>query len=252
MFKQLKLVIGAALTATLVACGGGGDSGTQTTAAAIKADGLWSGLTSTGLVINTLILDNNEFWALFGTSQSGFFYVQGFDQGNGTLNGSSFSGAGREYYPNRSSLTGTFSVTVNPGVSLNGTATSTLGTNSFTMSPINSSFYVYDKPAALADVVGSWSGNFLDGTTGALTISSTGAVSGTNNGCSYTGTATPRASGKNVFDVSITFGAGNCVLPGQKATGIGINYLLSSGKREIIVGVLDSSKVLSALFFAQR
>jgi hypothetical protein len=120
------------------------------------------------------------------------------------------------------------------------------------MSPINSSFYVYDKPAALADVAGSWSGNFLDGTTGALTISATGAVSGTNNGCSYTGTATPRASGKNVFDVSITFGTGNCVLPGQKATGIGINYLLSSGKREIIVGVLDSSKVLSALFFAQR
>ena len=28
MFKQMKLMIGVALTATLVACGGGGDSGT--------------------------------------------------------------------------------------------------------------------------------------------------------------------------------------------------------------------------------
>jgi hypothetical protein len=31
MLKQLKIVVGAALTATLVACGGGGDSGTTAT-----------------------------------------------------------------------------------------------------------------------------------------------------------------------------------------------------------------------------
>jgi len=251
MFKQFKLVLGAAVAATMVACGGGSDSGT-TTAAAIRADGLWTGLTSTGAVINTLILENNEFWALFGTSQSGYLYVQGFDQGTGTLTGTSFAGSVREYYPNKSSQTGTFSATLTPGVSLNGSVTSTAGTSTFTQVPFNSSLYVYDKPASIADITGTWNGAFLDTTSGTVTISATGGVSGTNNGCSFTGTATPRASGKNVFNVSVTFGAGNCLLPGQTATGIGINYLLTNGKREIIVGILDSSKILSALFFAQR
>ena len=259
MFNQWKLVIGTALTATLFACGGGSDggnastdSGTPTATQAIKTAGLWSGLTGTGLVVNTLILENNEFWSVFGISQSGFLFVERFDQGKGTFSGSSFSGTGVEYYPYHSSLSDTFSSTIYPEGSLIGSATSSFGKNSFTMSPIDSSIYVYDKAASLTEVAGNWSGNFLDGTTGSLTITSSGTVSGTNNGCSYNGTVIPRASGKNVFDISVTFETGNCVLSTQTATGIGISYLLSSGKRQIVIGVLDSTKALSALFFAQR
>jgi hypothetical protein len=259
MLKQWKLAVGAALTATLVACGGGSDggnvstdSGTPTATQAIKTEGLWSGLTGTGLVINTLILENNEFWSVFGINQSGFLFVERFDQGKGTFNGSSFSGTGLEYYPYHSSLSDTFSSTIYPEGSLIGSTTSSFGKNSFTMSPVDSSLYVYDKAASLTEVAGSWSGNFLDGSTDSLTITTSGTVSGTNNGCSYNGTMTPRASGKNVFDVSVTFQTGNCTLSSQTATGIGISYLLTSGKRQIIVGVLDSTKAISALFFAQR
>jgi hypothetical protein len=58
----------------------------------------------------------------------------------------------------------------------------------------------------------------------------------------FSGTATPRSSGKNVMNVSVTFGAAPCALPGQTATGIAINYTIAAtNQKQLIVAVQDSS-----------
>jgi hypothetical protein len=86
-----------------------------------------------------------------------------------------------------------------------------------------------------------------------VTISTAGAISGTSAGCLFTGTATPRASGKNIFNVSITFGAAPCALAGQTATGIAIDYAITgTNQTQLIVAVQDSTKQYGSMFFARK
>ena len=93
----------------------------------------------------------------------------------------------------------------------------------------------------------------LNGTAATLTMSAGGAVAGTNLGCTFTGTALPRASGKNVFDVSVTFGAAPCALPGQTATGIAITYAVAgTAQKQLLVAVQSSTKANGTMFIATR
>lgn len=245
----MKLVASLGLTAMLAACGGGGDGGGTPNAV---AEGVWSGTTSTGYSLNLLVLEDNSFYSIFGTVAGGVFGVVGFDQGAGSISGNSFTGSGREYLSNNTSSAGTVNATVTTSTSINGTATSGAGSSTFATTPISNASYVYSNPAAIGDVSGTWTGTMLDGSAATVSISGGGAVTGSNAGCSFTGTATPRPSGKNVFNVSVTFGAAPCGLPGQTATGIAINYLLAGGARQLIVAVQDATKANGAMFLAQR
>ena len=93
----------------------------------------------------------------------------------------------------------------------------------------------------------------LTGSAATIAINSSGAITGSSAGCSFTGTATPRASGKNVLDVSITFGASPCALPSQTATGIALAYRPSGGSTtQLITSVFNSAKTAGTMFFAQR
>ena len=47
----------------------GGVSSTQ------SAEGLWSGTTSSGFEVNSLILENNEFWNIVGRTMGNVFYI---------------------------------------------------------------------------------------------------------------------------------------------------------------------------------
>ena len=57
-----------------------------------------------------------------------------------------------------------------------------------------------------------------------------------------TGTVKPRASGRNVFDVTLTFGGAPCVLANQTATGSAISYLLSNGSRQIVIAGTNAAR----------
>jgi hypothetical protein len=240
----------AATSAMLVACGGGGSSTDNPITPVVKAEGAWQGTTSTGYALNVLVLENNEVWAIFGTLINDFFTVYGFDRGTGIQSGSNLTGSGTEYSFDGSAVRGAFSMNVVPGVSLNGTVTGAQQV-SISTTPLKTN-YDYNSPANIATVAGTWNGQLINGSATSVSISSTGIVSGTNAGCSFVGTTTPRASGKNVFNVTLTFGRSPCVSPNQSVSGIGIAYPTAKGKTQLMVAVTDAANTSGTIFFAQR
>lgn len=134
----------------------------------------------------------------------------------------SLSGTGREFdLVGQTNTTGTITGTFSPKSSISVT---TSGGGTFNGSYESS----YDQPVSLAAVAGSYMGAAVTGATVTtnlpVTISSTGAITlPETNSCAGSGRATPRASGKNVPDVSVTFTGVGCALGnGVTVTGIGI------------------------------
>ena len=85
-----------------------------------------------------------------------------------------------------------------------------------------------------------------------VTINSNGTVSSSNSGCSFTGTVSADSSGKDFYDVSITFGASPCALPNQTATGVGVYYLLSDNVTHQLLAGVTVGNSNGTVFFAQR
>jgi hypothetical protein len=225
----------------------GGASSTQ------SAEGLWSGLTSTGYEVNSLILENNEFWNIVGRTIGNVFYVVAMDNGAASINANNYSTFFREFTAT-SSVLGYSTGTVTTNTKISGTVT-TIGATTqnvtISMTPPSTSVYNYNKSADISEVTGIWSGSFLSGYSGTVQVLANGQVSGITNGCNFSGSFSPRSSGKNVFDFSLVNGTG-CILPGFKSSGIAISYLTSTGKRQLIAGSTDASKAQGDLFFAQR
>lgn len=257
MKTNFKYVLATCAVACLTACGGGGGGGGTTSAATPVTNsvlqGVWTGTSSSGYALNILSLENGETYAMFGTNAGGVFAVAGFDEVAISVNGSAITGSLHEYDYTSSTYTGNLTGTVTTGTSLSGSTTfSSNVTRTFTATPISASSFNYSLPAAIVDVSGNWTGTMLNGTSATLSISSTGVVSGLNGGCSFSGTSAPRASGKNVFDVNVTFGPSPCALPNQTATGVAMDYMSTNGKKQLLVAIQDTAKAHGTMFFAQR
>jgi len=194
-------------------------------------------------------------YAIFGTVSGGTLYVEGFNQGSSRMSGNTLSASITEYDAT-ASRTGTIDATVFAGASINGTATNSAGTKKVTFSAtpvsIASTGYNYNATPVTAKLIGDWSGTLLDGSAGLVSISSAGAISGTNGGCSFTGNAVPRSSGKNVFNMALTFGPSPCTTPGKNVSGIALDYPLDNGNHQLLAFLQDSTKAQGFLFFAQR
>lgn len=255
----------AAAALTLAACGGdsGGSAPAPTPAplppppAAVPApSGLYAGTTSntSNPELQYLALENGIVWGIYGRTVSGTFLVAGLLNASGAANNGSYAATDlRDYSPGGTS-NGTVSGSYTAAGALNGVAISTAGTVSFTTNKVTAANYNYDIPAQLSAVTGSWSGTTLDGTATTVTISSAGAVSGNSNGCMFTGTIAPRGTGKNVYDVAITFGSmAACDAPNLAATGIGITYPISGTTRsQFLVGVQNLGRTAGDAFIAIR
>ena len=125
-------------------------------------------------------------------------------QGKGTSNNGSFSGSDlRDFDSDGLVLPISISASYVAGVSLNGNLSSGNQTGSFTAAVPTNLNYNYNAVPKLADIVGSWTGFNLRGTTDTVTIDADGALSSVDSGCLTTGTVTPRASGKNIFNLSV-------------------------------------------------
>jgi hypothetical protein len=92
----------------------------------------------------------------------------------------------------------------------------------------------------------------LDGMTTTITISSTGSVTGSSSGCSFTGTVVTDSSKKNFYDVSLTFGGSPCALPNQTANGVGVEYLLSDGVTNQLLVAVAVGNSSGTVFAAER
>jgi hypothetical protein len=257
-FIQSALI--ATALSTLASCGGGGDASTSpingNTPAGTSAEGFYSG-SLTGSLSNNfemLVLENDEVWVLHGNQTTAGFSVNGFVQGAGKSNNGSYSatdirdfGFAPAMAVSASASYRTADKTISGSI-VEGNSTATFSGGTSPAVP-----YSYATAATLASITGSWTLAALTGESVAVDITSAGALSArSSQGCSFTGTLTPRASGKNVFNVALKFGASPCLLPNQNATGIAINYPLSNGKTQLIVAGYNTERTLGTVAFGTR
>jgi hypothetical protein len=85
-----------------------------------------------------------------------------------------------------------------------------------------------------------------------IAISATGVVTGSINGCNFSGTVSPRSTGKNVLNMGIIFGPSPCANANQNVSGIAFNYDLGNGKRQLLAALQDPIKAYGYSFAAQR
>ncbi|MFM0053275.1 hypothetical protein [Caballeronia grimmiae] len=234
-----------ALTASLTACGGGGggnsasSTSTATTTPPVTAEGLYSGTTSTGYQLAGLVLETGEYYVLYSKNNT----IYGVVQGNGTSNNGSFSSSNAFdfFLPNSSRTPATVSATYTAKQSLQGTLTEAGQGVTFTSTYQSS----YDTPASLSAIAGTYSGASATGSGTApisLTVSANGSLSGTSTvgttTCGYSGTLTPRSTGKNVFNVSVTFNGSNCALGTATVAGYAVPVTNGTTTTLYAVGLL--------------
>ncbi len=227
----------------------------EQTAAPNTAEGVYMGITTSGFMFNTVVLENEEYWGFYGDqSLPGGVEVNGFMQGSGASDNGNFTSSNtRIFNGSGNTFTGNLSASYVSDSSFNGVGIFSNGSNlMFTGSVPTNKTYDYDTPASITDISGFWSGNILDGDIASLQIATSGAFVGSADGCIFSGTVSPRAAGKNIFDLTWTFGGAPCAQPKMTGQGIGVSYLLSSGSRELVLMVVNGSRSLGTGFYGDR
>ncbi len=248
-----RLTILASSLLLIAGCGGGGDSPATTVP---TAEGVYGG-TLTGSTSNAfqmLVLENGDYWTMYGTSTSTIFFVNGFVQGSGASSNGTFSSSNARDFGFAPAVSGSVSATYNASTpSISGTVSAPAGTVGFSGGAIAGSLYNYNTPASVSSISGAWALTELAGSRLALNIAASGAfTASSSDGCNFSGTVTPRPSGKNVFNVALTFGPAPCGLPGQAATGIAVAYPLSSGATQLVVAAVDGPRTYGAAAVGTR
>lgn len=235
-----NLIILSAI-AVLTACGGGDD---DSPAARQTPEGFWTGTTSNGWAVDLVVLESGETWGLYRAGNS----IYGALSGNTSWTSTTLSGSGNDFYfPTRSVMSGSYSgtytskssikVTTNSGISVGATYSA-----------------VYDQPATLGAVAGTYNGQGLTRTSvvtsQAITINSTGTVSGGIVGCSVSGNVSPRSSGKGVFNLTVKLTGVNCAAGnGVAMTGV---VVYDQASRRLVAMGLNTSRSDGFFFIGTR
>lgn len=237
----------AALLAAVVlaGCGGGGSDEPGVTA---KAEGAYAGTlnNSSSPTFHAVVLNNDELWLFYGAPLGNAFDIAGVVQGQGLSSGGSFrSTVARDFDKGAAAADVNVSGTYVPDASFSGSIVTPVGTASFTGAPTPTATYDYDTAATLAAVSGAWSLKDLDDVVTAVSINATtGAIASTNTtGCQVAAgsSLTPRTGGKNVFNLTLKFGAAPCTLAGLTVSGVAlVETLAGNGKQLILAGVVSS------------
>jgi hypothetical protein len=212
MSLYMKLVALGFCCALIASCGGSGDGDSPGPAAtsAGAAEGIWNGTSSTDCGLQLAVLEDGSVWGICLRGGS----LDGAVLGNVTANGNQLSGI----LEDGSTYTGS----VVPKNSLN-MVFATGETFSTRYQPS------YDQPASLTALAGSYYGIAPFGEAETVTISSSGAITTSvmSDGCGTSGTLKPRASGKNIFDVTLNV-QGSCSLAGATLQGEAVMTVIST------------------------
>lgn len=258
-------LLALAATLAVVACGGGGDDGNNgggaTDRAATSPEGYYLGTASAGAFnqFELLMLENNEFWLLYGNRASGSsaFTVAGFMQGTGTYSAGTFTSTALRDYGASPVTTGTFGATfrTNTGsftTSLSGTA-SAAGVNLAVSGADNIGYYFYSLPASGSDLAGSWTIDLGAGRAATLAANAAGGFTLTALGCVSTGTMVPRASGRNVFNLTFTTDGAPCASPGTTYTGVAyVSSVLPGIDNQLTLLARNSAQTTGLILFGNR
>ena len=254
MLKITKTGVAAALIAALYGCGGGsGSASNSTPQAAIPAlQGAFTGTNSANTIYNTLILEDGSFYSYYGSLSGNELFVNGLGVGKTTSSNGSWNVTYNDYQGGAMIATGTGSGTYTAST-LSGSNSEAGQTYSFSLAAPAANIYTYKTPALVSLISGAWNGNATDGSANSWSINANGSFTGmSNTGCGYSGNFTPRPSGANVFNVTLTFGAAPCLLAGQSANGIAVTYLLTNGQTEMVVIGTHSSPDIGIGLFGVR
>lgn len=248
-------------TVLLTACGGGSDAGsndsttptTPTTPAPVaKLEGAYEGGTDQ-LFVYSVTLENGDSWMLYGPATNKLIRFVGVVHATqGSSDGSTYSARTRDYFYDGQVFDGRLSGSYVPGKAFRGEIASNGRTAPFTTEAVVKTEYDYQAPAKLSSLAGTWNGGILGGGTGQIDISAAGAIQANLQGCSVTGQAQPRASGKNVFDVGLTFGPAPCRLPGQQTQGIALSFELAGGAKQLVVTGATADAAAGTALLAAR
>lgn len=262
VYQLKKSIFSLAILAALAACGGGGSDPAPAPVVADRPEGLYSGplTNSSSSDFLMLVLENGELWSLYGTQTGATFSVGSFVQGTMSVSGNTFQALNlRDYVfppPPGGIHHGTSAGTFNKAAgTITGDVVSNGVTVEFTGGPLAGSPYDYNAAPSLASFSGgpAWVLNSLDGDTITMTVSAGGAINATTaSGCTFNGTATPRASGKNVFDVAVMFGGMPCLLANQSATGIAVAYDIGGGQTQLLVALQNAARTAGNAAFGVR
>lgn len=248
----------------LNACGGGGGGGSGDSPApaptptapipAPKAEGVYKGTTSEGESFQALILDNDEFWSLYGTESADTTLVTGFIQGQGLSKDGSYTSSDLKDFGYFPAIARTMDARYVAGTSLSGTLTRAGGSQTFTGTAMSAAEYDFATAATVSSVVGPWSMGIVNGASVTLSISASGTFSGiSSEQCQFSGTVAPHSSGKNVFAFNLIFGGAPCLDPNQPANGIAITYLVNGGPtRQLIMLGVNSARTDGAGLIGTR
>jgi hypothetical protein len=204
-----------------VACGGGyreSDVSSLSPPTTTSAEGRWTGSTRTGRTVAGLVLEDGSYW-LFYTARDNPHVLAGLIQGTGTSHSGSFGSPNtRDFHVDGTGIrAGRMSGTSVPKESFHATIIYFNGETERVRST-----YVADSESAsnLTVVAGTYVGLRAADQTVTVTVDAAGTLSGhTSDGCTVTGTLSPRAKG-NVFHVSATIEGGTCRQETEPLTGI--------------------------------
>ena len=240
----------ATIFASLLLGGCGGDSNDNAEEAPrLRIEGGFIGTftgAKNGQAFRQIVLENEDVWMFYGSQAGSAFYVGGLIQGRFTQTGQSLSSTNTVDFGAMAAVPGsTNAIYDTAAATLSGTFSSpSFGINApFANASGLSSLYNYSNAASLPTIQGNWRTSSIRGRVVDLQVTLGGDISGVSiSDCNFSGRIAPRASLKNVFDVSLTLGPAPCGSPGETATGIAIAYPLADGQTELLLAFVNAGR----------
>lgn len=222
-----------------------------TSGVASAAAGVYTGTNSRGYLQDTLVLPDGRYLLVSSKVAGGVRTLYGFVKGSAGAVAGSISGEGRDFTADGVVSTGMLTGTYRDNTAISGSYREPAGTFTFTGGVQPTTVIDFNRAATVADVQGAWALSTMSKESLTVTIASNGALTGTNGSCNFTGTLTPNAGGKNVFEASVTFGSG-CETQGLVATGTAILTAPSAGKQELLIALSDAGNTTGDIFTGTR
>jgi hypothetical protein len=244
------------LAAALAACSGGSDlpnggiAGGEGTGGSgfggSTAENVYGGSLSGGSFGSFVlaVLENGALWQFYGRGTPAALDMAGFVEGTGTSNAGTLTSADAKDFGLVPAVAATVTATYTSAPTITGSVAEGVQSISFTGGAVAGSTYLYTSPADLTVLANTWSLHTMTGVSTSVTFDAAGAITATDTvGCTFTGNAKPRASGKNVFDVVIVMGAAPCPAPATTLAGIILAMPQTGGTgTTLLIGAVDSSR----------
>lgn len=225
-----------------------GSATTSNSSGLTTAEGIWQGTTDTSRTFTSLITDNGFYWMLYSAAGNAS-KLAGVVIGNSLSGNNSITATtGKDFnFETNSLLPLTWQGSYNPGNRLQGTLAYSGIPNGIVSFSANYNA-TYGLAPSLAGIAGTYSGSSTSLARGSLntslSIQANGQVSGNRaDGCTFTGTITPRIRG-NAYSLSLAYTGSNC--PDRSAYSNGTAFL-NQGNKQLYSASLMYSRALNTI-----